>query len=831
MLKLTNPQLNIWNTQQFFKDTSVCNIYGPGLIKEQVDVELLKKAIVRLVKENDNFKIHLTLKNGEPMQYVKEDMDYDVDDIPVIDLPSMDSLAAYENDFAKEPFSLLDSPLFKFTIPRLPNGYAVVSIKAHHIIMDSWAMGIVAQETVKIYHSLVNGTEYVSDTVSYVDYILAEQAYLSSKNFVKDSEFWKDYLKNPPIPTSLPSLSSNFIDSPDGSRLTFYFDKQMMKRLGDFCSRFKVSNYVFLMSVISLFLANASNTDDVLIGTPILNRSNFKEKRSIGMFVSTVPFRAKVDSDMKFADFLDINRSNLTSILRHQRYPYSQLIDDLSSENNSLNHLYNIAVSYQITKAVSRDIGDYETEWIFPGACMNDLSIHFSDLNDSGILKIYYDFVNCKYSCDDITAWHNRLCFMIEQILDNPDILLKDVQFVANEERLVLTENFQPDFLDCPFDSNIIELFEEQVNRHPNNIACVYEDVHLTYAELDENSNQMANYLRSLGVKQNDIVGVCMHKNQFFIISVLAILKLGSAYLPMSFDFPKDRIKYILVDSHAKVLLTDQAFCFDTIRYLTVLNINKLSLDGVSSKFDYVPIPSNRLCYVIYTSGSTGKPKGVMLTHHNLINFLFAFSDCFKDGFSEKDVCLSSTNIAFDVSVCEIFTPLCFGGTLVLYPQNVLTDIPLLCDILEKEAVTFLYIPPNILNDIYDYVYSHSSELSLNKILVGVEAIKKADLKKYFNFNENMEIVNGYGPTETTICSTFYPFTRDEDNLGIVPIGFPVKNNLALVTNRFGNIMPIGYSGELCISGENVSKGYLHNIDMNEKSYILLPRFWLIFVL
>ncbi len=825
MFKLTNPQLNIWFSQQFLKDSNACNICGSGLIKEKVDIPLLKQAIVRLVQENDSFRIRLTVNDSEPFQYIAADDIYGVDDISVVNLPSTEYLMSFEEEFVKETFSLLDSRLFTFKLAVFPNGYVAVVLNLHHIISDSWSMGITIQEIVKIYHCLLSNKDYVSDTVSYTEHILAEQKYLDSKNFQKDKTFWMSYLQDPPTPTSIPSLSDNFVDSPDGSRLTFRLDKQIMERINKLCSDFRVSNYVFFMSVISLFLANAGNVDDVLIGTPILNRANFKEKRSTGMFVTTVPFRTHVFKNMRFSEFLEANRSAFTSILRHQKYPYSQLMEDLGNKDNSISHLYNIAVSYQITKTLSHDNGDCELNWAFTGNCMNDISIHLYDLNDIGSLEVDYDFVNSKYTQADVMVWHNRLCSMIEQVVSMPDILLQNVQFITDKERLQLTQNLQSGFLDCPLDCTIIDLFQKQVRLHPDSIACVYQDTRLTYSQLDKKANQLAHYLSNQGVKSNDIVGVCMHKNDFFVISILAILKLGAAYLPMSFDYPEDRIRYILTDSHAKLFLTDQLFKLNDIKNLVVSRATDISLDDYSSDSLHVSIASNRLCYVIYTSGSTGRPKGVMLTHRNLVNFLYTFSNCFENGFSNEDVCLSSTNISFDVSVCELFTPLCFGATLVLYPQNTLTDIPLLCELLEEEQITFLYIPPNILNDVYNYVYSHCSTIALNKMLVGVEAIKKADLRKYFNLNENIEIVNGYGPTEATICSTFYKYTKEDDSDGIVPIGYPLKNNIIVVINHFGNIMPIGYPGELCISGENVSKGYLHNVSMNEKSYILLPGF------
>ena len=832
MFKLTNPQKNIWNTEMYFSNTNINNICGYGIIKEIMDFDKFKEAIQILVQNNDSFRIRLSLENGIPYQYIS---DFSPFEIEVIDVNSEEDFSSLLQSVVSEKFTVLNSPLFKARIARFSNGYGALVLNVHHIISDSWSLGITIQETVKIYHCLLNGDNYISDTSSYIDYISSEDAYMSGKLFVKDRDFWTSYLRDIPAPVMIPSSAKNYETSSDGCRVTFYIDPNMMGRIHDLCDNLHVSNYAFFMSVISLFLANSADMDDILIGTPILNRSNFKEKRSTGMFISTVPFRTTVSGDMRFSDFLLENRGHLTSILRHQKYPYSTLMEDLSEQNSRISNLYNVAVSYQITKTLSRDIGDYETGWIFTGHCMNDVSIHLYDLNDTGSLKVDYDFVTSKYTAKDVHSWHSRILFMIEQILDNPDVYINNIQFITDSEINCIVNNFNNRFLDYPADASVVDLFENQVKMFPDEIACVYKKTRLSYRDLNIRVNQFARYLAKKGVCKNDIVGVCMSKKDSFIVSILAILKLGAAYLPMHPDYPEDRIRFILSDSNAKLLLTNKDVSFDGV---SVVRPDMVCFDGGCTNSngmvclsDYdssnlnIQINTNSLCYVIYTSGSTGKPKGVMLTHRNLINFMYNFNDCFENSFSPKDVCLSVTNISFDVSVCEIFMPLCFGATLVLYPKNTLTDIKLLCDILNNEKVTFLYIPPNILNDVFDFINEHSSRFWVNKMLVGVESIKKSDLYKYFSLNKDIEIINGYGPTEATICSTFYKYTLNDNQEGIVPIGYPLKNNKIFIVNRFSNLMPILYPGELCISGDNVSKGYLNNEEINKKSFVTLPDF------
>ena len=384
-----------------------------------------------------------------------------------------------------------------------------------------------------------------------------------------------------------------------------------------------------------------------------------------------------------------------------------------------------------------------------------------------GKLMVDYDYLTDLYSENDINKLHLRIIHMIEQIVKDPEITLEDIEVLTQDEKNTIINVFNNRVLDYPKDKSIIDLFEEQVRQNPSNICLVYKDTSFTYSDLNKFVNKFARFLKQNGIIKNDIVGVYMSKRPWFIISILAIQKLGAAYLPMHPDYPEDRVNYILSDSNCKILITDQ---FVANAVTKIVNPSSVNLDKFDDSNLNIKILPDNLCYVIYTSGSTGKPKGVMLTHYNLINFLYNFNDCFYNKFSSTDNCLSVTNISFDVSVCEIFTPLCFGSTLVLYPKNTLTNIKLLCDILEQNKITFLYLPPNILQDVYSFVKENNYKFFVNKLLVGVEAIKKKDLNNFYELNPDIEIVNGYGPTENTICSTFFRYSYDDDFNGIVPI-------------------------------------------------------------
>ena len=550
------------------------------------------------------------------------------------------------------------------------------------MIGDSWSLGNTVQQVVKIYNCLKNNDhKYIDEIYSYKNFITSEKKYVESSKYASDKEFWESNLKDLPNPvTFFSSVSSSNVKSSAAQRDSFSIDKNIMDKINKFCSANRISNYIFFMSIFSIYLANTCNTDDVIFGTPILNRLNFKDKQTTGMFVSTIPFRIKLP-DSSFLDFALKNNVSLMSTLRHQKYAYSDIVEDVRKENPDVQNLYNVAISYQITKTKSNTDDECETNWIFNNNCLNDINIHLHDFNETGNLKIDYDYLTSKYTAEDIVNHHNRILSIINQVLDNPELAIKDVQIVTEKEKYEILNIFNNRSLDCPLDSNVIALFEKQVADHPDTAAVTYKDVTLSYGELNTKVNQFARFLQDQGIKKNDIVGVYMNKNEWFIISILAIQKLGAAYAPMHPEYPIDRVNYILQDCESKILITDKENVVVNCPQINPQTVDNSSYDSSNLNIEIEP---NTLCYVIYTSGSTGKPKGVLLTHKNLINFLYNFYESFDSHFTVDDNCLSVANMAFDASVQEFYSPLCFGATLVIYPLNTLTDIPVFCDILEQ---------------------------------------------------------------------------------------------------------------------------------------------------
>lgn len=555
--ELTNPQKSIWNTELFFNDTTVNNICVSGTIYEDIDIELLKKAVNETVRQNDAFRIRIIMKKDVPVQYISDYKEFDID---VVTISNEQEVKLIEQEEVKYKFEMIDSDLYKFKLVKFAN-YATVILNAHHIIADSWSMGLVIQEIIKNYHKLIGISDFEETTSSYIDYINSEEGYKISKKLQKDKEYWESVFSTIPEQATIPS---NICDSQtfsyNAKRTSFNIDADILNKINEYCTLNKISNYAFFMSVFAIYIKVVSNIDDFVIGTPILNRTNFKEKHTMGMFVNTAPVRFTNIDNFTFKEFSNNISQEIMGILRHQKYSYNNILDDLRTKNQNVPNLYNVALSYQITKAFDKSLGNYKTNWTFNNYCANDFNIHIFDINDTGSLVISYDYLIEKYSEKEVINIQSRIINMIKQIVEKPDIECKNIEIVTPKEKDQILNVFNDTYSDYPRDKTIADLFEEQAKKIPDNIAIVFENEKMTYEEFNKKANKLARYLQEKGVKSQDKVVILADKSIDLYISIIAILKLGALYVPVDNEYPEERIKVILEDCKPKIIIVDDKY-------------------------------------------------------------------------------------------------------------------------------------------------------------------------------------------------------------------------------------------------------------------------------
>jgi len=814
---LTNPQNSIWLTEKFFKGTSVNNICGYVYIKDEVNFDVLKKSINELVKTNDSMRFKFKEENDSCLQY---ENNYEEFDIETFEFSSESDIDKKALEMANIPFDFENSFLFKFILFKLPNNSGGFIVNVHHIIGDSWTLGLIAKEVTGIYSSLLNNTYEEKQFPSYINYINNEKEYINSEKYIKDKAYWDEVFKTVPELSSIPSTkdNKNISHSCEGAREKFIIPEKEISKIKEFCTNNKISIYNFFMAVYSLYLGMVSNLDDFVIGTPILNRTNFEQKHTMGMFISTAPLRINLDHDLSFIDFSKNIASNSMSLLRHQRYPYQAILEDLRKKDANIPNLYNVVLSYQITKTVEEENDiKYSTDWVFNGNCADELQIHLFDLHGEDSITVAYDYKSEKYDSQDIKNLHARVLTIINQVIDKNEILLKNIEIVTPEEKHKILYEFNNTAVDYPRDKTIVALFEEQVEKTPDNIAVVFENQKLTYRELNEKSNQVANYLIDNQVNIGDIIAILLDKSLEMIVAILGILKCGAAFLPIDVNYPDERISYIINNSKTNIIITNPDFSKKVTNAKTLfINIQNTSLDIYDTANINIKYDANYLAYIMYTSGSTGNPKGVMVTHKNIVRLV-------KNNkfitFEKDEHILQTGSIVFDACTFEIWSALLNGFKLYIITKEALLDTNILSKYLEENKITTLWLTAPLFNQLCEvnpYVFKH-----VKKLLTGGDVLSPVHINKARQANPNLIIINGYGPTENTTFSCC--FTIDKEYTKSIPIGKPISNSTAYVVDRTGKLCPIGIPGELWVGGDGVAKGYLNNKTLTDEKFINNP--------
>lgn len=820
MGNLTNSQKSIWVTEQYYRGSSINNICGSAIIEEQIDFEKLKKAVEIVCQKHDNFRLQIEVEDGEVKQVLSEKKETKIDTILVA---TPEELKKETEKIVRTPFRLENSELFKFYIFKFENGEGGFMLNIHHLIADAWTLAFICNEIIKTYSDLKQNKEVETKAIySYIDYIKAEQEYLESEKYQKDKAYWEEKLKTIPEVATIPGSKLNADESnPAGERKQFNLDAVEVEKIKQYCKKYKISLYNFFMAIYAIYIGEISNLDEFVIGTPILNRTNFKEKNAAGMFINMAPFKISMNQDDDFGTFVKNIALDSLGMLKHQKYSYQCLLENLRKKNKNIPNLYNILLSYQITNA-HQNGGDmtYKTEWTFNGCCAENMDIQIYDLNDTGSLNIAYDYKTAIYEEQDIENLHKRILSIIDQVVAKENVDLKDIEIVTPDEKEKLINEFNKTELEYNPNIPIIKYFEEQVQKTPDNIAIVFEDNKMTYRELNERANSLAHELRKNGVKNNTIVGIMQERSFEMMIAILAVLKSGGSYIPIAPDYPVDRIQYMLEDSNASILLangnqkikTDKKVINISLENGEIYNNHKENLENISKPDD--------LSYLIYTSGSTGTPKGVMLKQQNLSNFYNSMKetiDYLKDGKSHKII--SITTVSFDIFIFETIISLTNGLTLYMTNEDEQKITEKLEMLIKENEIEIMQTTPSVMKFHLENIKNKENLKSLKYIMLAGEPLPKTLVERLKETIPGVTIYNGYGPSETTIFST----TRNVTDLEKITIGRPIANTQIYILNKNKKLLPQGNVGEMYIAGDGVGKGYMNKKEQTESSFISNP--------
>ncbi|GAB6259741.1 amino acid adenylation domain-containing protein [Peribacillus sp. N1] len=812
--QLTHPQRRIWFTDKINTNSQLHNIGGCVKIKGKIDINRMEKTLNIIIKNNDGLRLRFTEKHGEPIQYVKE---FHYEGIDFLDFSKFETPKEQHEKWVKSlfenQFKLDDSKLYFFAIYKISENECGVVIQFHHGICDGWAITLIQNQICEIYSRLINNFEVSADECySYLDFIKAEQEYLNSDKFIKNKNFWKEKLHD--IPEEFLYNSSNSLDS---KRMSFYINSDLSKKIQNFVKDEKCSLNTFFIAISLLYINKSIHKNDLVIGTPVFNRSSKAQKSMVGMFTSTMPFRFKLNTELNIGNLIKQINRELKLCFINQKYPYDLLVKDLEINKDGYDSLFKMSVNYYNSK-YKNDINGtikVESKEYHSGNQSHSLQLVVQELEDENI-ELNFDYKTLEYTDNQIKTMYQYMTNIINQVLKDEELTINNIKLINEEERIHKVFNLNSTANQYP-KKTVCELFEEQAKKTPDKVAVEFKEKTLTYRELNEKANQLSDFLREKGLSKQSNVAIMQTHSIDLLISILGVLKTGAVYLPIDPSYPIERINYMLEDSNSKMLLTNLEVDTNIKCQGTIINIRDIDLSFYNKEILTNVNDLNDLVYIIYTSGSTGKPKGVMVKHQGLTNYICWADKRYLKGEDESMALYSS--ISFDLTVTSIFTPLISGNRIIIY-ENDETEF-VLYKILRENKSTVVKLTPAHLTLLKDRDNRNSN---IKRFIVGGEDLKVNLAKEvHKSFGKSIEIFNEYGPTETVVGCMTYKYDEEIDKGVSVPIGYPADNVQIYILDQQLNIVPTGFVGEIYASGDGVAKGYLNREELTSERFVENP--------
>ncbi|MBZ5494659.1 MAG: amino acid adenylation domain-containing protein, partial [Acidobacteriia bacterium] len=816
-LPLSYAQQSLWFINKLKGTSSEYNLLFGLKIKGALDRVSLERAINTIVERHESLRTRFEEIDGEPVQVIEPGLRISM---PVEDLSWLDEqtqaarvLQALKDEGA-EPFDLSRGPLLRVRLLKLNETEHVFVETMHHITTDGWSWGVFHRELLTIYDAYRQGRGNPLEplAIQYADFTLWQRNWVESGRLNKGFKYWKKQLEGIPERLELPVDHPHHVETFRAEVQEALLPADQMAALKQLSRENQATLYMSLLSAFALLLSRYSGQDDIVVGSPIANRQDPQLEQLIGIFVNTLVMRVRISPQASFRELLNEVTQTTWDAYQHKDVPVDRLVEEISPQRSiDYTPLFQVVLALQSmpfgleagesSLALEPMIGDAaQARW--------DLEVHIWETG-AGLN------VRWLYNRDVFEPWRTEqmakhYLMVLNAVIAQPEKPLRNIDVLSQEEQQHILHGLNDTKKDVP-ETTLVELFQQQAAINPGAIAVAHNRCELTYLELDARSNQLAHYLKEQGLQPEDIVGLAMPRSLEMIIALLGILKAGGVYLPLDPAYPAERLLFMIADVSPRFLFCER----NLASVLAGRNSSLITLEsdcalraGIESTTPLQLPDSRNAAYLIYTSGSTGKPKGVALEHRNTTAFLFWAESVF--GPEDRAEVLASTSISFDLSVFEIFLPLCRGGKVVL-AQNALdvanasrTHQPTLLNTVPSAATELLRtgaIPP-----------------SVRVVSLAGEPLSSALVDSIYR-ETNARVVDAYGPSETTTYSTF----AFREPGGPETIGRPILNTQIYLLDSFLRPVPIGVVGDLYIGGRGVGRGYVNRPRLTAERFVANP--------
>jgi len=821
-------QQQLWLLDQLLADGSVYNAPAVVRLVGALDIVALQRALQEVVRRHEVLRTRFEVQEAVPVQVIAAEFEFglELEDLTALVPPEREAAAQRRvRAEAAQRFDLEHGPLLRARLLRLGDSEHWLLLTLHHIVTDGWSSGVMRRELSVLYEAFHEGrpSPLPELALQYADYAVWQREWLQGAVLEEQLGYWKQALADLALlelPTDRPRLA---VASYQGGRLGFELGEDLTRGLKELGRGEGATLFMTLLAAFQVLLYRYSGQEDISVGVPIAGRTQPGLEGLIGYFVNMLVLRGDLSGQPSFNDHLARVHTRALAAYAHQELPFAKLVEELAPKRDlSRNPLFQVCFALENTPPGTLQLPGLEVQAI---KSIRDQSakfdLDFSVAEDRGKLNVVVAYASDLFDASTIERMAGHWQVLLKAIVADPTQPISRLPLLTAAEHEQLLGQGNATAAAYARDKCIHQLFEAQVRRTPEATAVVFEAQRLTYAELNARANQLAHQLRELGVGPEVLVAIGMERSLELVVGLLGILKAGGAYVPLDPSYPAERLAFMLADTQAPVLLSQQRLLDDLPAYAG----RTLCLDrdwvSIAAQPDTNPPPSataDNLAYVIYTSGSTGRPKGVMVEHHSVVNYLRWIGDAFP--LAGNDRVLQKTPISFDASIEEIFLPLTCGAVLVSAGSDVHRSVVEMVTLLQTQKISVLQVVPSLLAALLDHSGFRGCE-SLRLIFCGAEVLSP-ELVRRMREQSAIELVNLYGPTETTISSTFWR-CRPEALRASVPIGMPIANTRAIVLDSAGQLVPTGVAGELCISGAGVARGYLNRPEMTAESFVTDP--------
>lgn len=789
-----------------------------------------ESSLKEIINRHESLRTFFKEVDGEPVQVINPTSSFSLQIIDHMKESNieLEDLIKYE---VSKTINIEKAPLFRSLLIRKSANEYIFIWCMHHLISDGWSLNNFLNELSINYNSLLEGrpSPFSELEIQYVDFSEWYREWLEGDEANEHLRYWMNKLSGELPIVNLPiDYSRPIMQTFNGDNVTFELPKEIEMGLQKLSREQNASLFITLTAAFKVLLSRYTGQDDLIVGMPVAGRNVSEVEKLIGFFVNTLVIRNHLSLNNSFYEFLSQVRDSILGALDHQEIPFEDLVEKLRPVRDpSYPTLVQVMVDFN-------ELNTMENKAKFNGLNWNNITMDdntakfdltFSMKRENNRMYFTLNYNKDLFMKETIYRMGQNFTALLKGIVLNPNEKIGVLPILSEQEKKQVLLDWNKTEVDISV-YNIPHYFEKQVLNNPQKIAVVFEGKQLTYEELNNSANKLAHYLRNQGISVGDHVGICIGRSIDLIIAVIGVIKAGAAYVPIDTELPEERKKFIIADSEIKILLTSEKFRIKT----SDNQVNIVYIDNdweITSKERYGnpvhAIPSDTAAYVIYTSGSTGLPKGVSVGHNGLVNLISDYQNIRAISVGER--CSFWASFSFDASIYEIFTALLSGGELHIIPDSIRLDCEKSVKWFFENEIVNLFVPPFMLSEFLKWIKRKPlNTYSLNRLMVGVEPIPEQTLAEINQYVPNLQIINSYGPTETTIISVRHSFKNKEKiTEKNVPIGRPVQNNKVYVLDSQQNPVPIGVTGELYIGGIGVSKGYINRPELNEKYFVNNP--------